>query len=83
MILMKKILMKKIKYRFFFRKYNEVSKFASSLLKYQKFFKLGTQKFHLPEYKKCKKFFGGFLFPEVNFFIFQFLVFGNIRKAIF
>ena len=43
-ILIKKILMKKIKYRIsFWRKYKKVSGSASSLLKYQKFFKLGAQ----------------------------------------
>ena len=58
MVLMKKILMKKIRYKnFFLKKYNEVSGFASSPLKYQKFFKLGTQKPHFQKYKKYKKFF--------------------------
>ena len=59
MILMKKILMKKIKYKkLFLRKYNEVSGFPSSLLKYQKNFKLWSQKFHFLKYKKDKNFFG-------------------------
>ena len=82
LILMKKIVMKKIlmkKYiKFYFEKIkrikiNEVSGFPSSLLKYQKFLKLRTQKFHFPKYKKYKKFFQGFRFLK---WIFLFLGLG-------
>ena len=72
MILMKKILMKKIKYNFFFfflRKHNEVSGFASSLLKYQKKFQLWTQKFLFLKYKKYKNFFRGFRFLKYKIFL--------------
>ena len=44
------------------RKYKKVSGFASSLLKYQNFFKLWAQKFHFPKYKKVP-------FPEIRFFL--------------
>ena len=57
-ILMKKILTKKIKYK-------KVSHLASSLLKYQKNFKLGAQKFPSPKYKEVLS-----LFPRLDFFYF-------------
>ena len=61
----------------FLRKHNEVSGFASSLLKYQKKIKLSTQKFHFLKYKKYKNFFRGFrflkykIFLRVDFFFFE------------
>ena len=66
MISMKKILLKKIKYK-------KVLSFPTSLLKYQKLFKLGAQKFSFPKYKK---FFWVFItwrirtFPRVDIFYF-------------
>ena len=51
--------MKKIKYK-------EVLDFASSLLKYQKFIKLGAQKFHFLKYMKAS-----FPFSDVVSFIFE------------
>ena len=77
-ILIKKILMKKIKYK-------EVLDFASSLLKYQKFVKLGAQKFHFLKYIKAS-----FPFSDVDFFYFsgfgwklQGSISGSTRKAFF
>ena len=47
-------------------KYKKVSGFASSLLKYYKFFKLGAQKYHVPKYQEVP-----FQFSGANFFYFK------------
>ena len=50
--MMKKILTKKIKYRFFLKICKKISGFVNSVLKYQNLFKLEAQKFNFPKYKK-------------------------------
>ena len=65
--------------------YKRVLGVASSLMKYQKCFKLGAQKFHFPEYKKVLC-----LFSRANFLYFssfgwkvQVFISANIKNAFF